>query len=184
MLPAQNTFIISLKCYQSYWLQISIESCTSKCFTIVSCSFWSYNVNTGTCYLIDNGLVLEAVTDPNITVYTGNWTCTSPRPGPGEHFLIHRHVRWEPEIWPFEIRKHLKSGLFEGWISNGWALPMAIAKVPEIWKWTIQNLDVLIPIPNGFWQNGGHGWASGFQIPFKIQTILQPNLFWTIQNPD
>ena len=28
-------------------------------------------------------------------------------------------LQWGSEIWPFEIRKHSKSGLFEGWISNG-----------------------------------------------------------------
>ena len=30
-------------------------------------------------------------------------------------------IQWGSEIRPFEIRKHLKSGLFEGRISNGWA---------------------------------------------------------------
>ena len=36
------------------------------------------------------------------------------------------------ETQPFEIWKHLKSGLFKGWISNGRASVMAIAIVPTI----------------------------------------------------
>ena len=36
-------------------------------------------------------------------------------------------VQWGSEILSFEIGKHLKSGLFEGKISNGWALAMAMA---------------------------------------------------------
>ena len=38
------------------------------------------------------------------------------------------------KLGPFKIWKNLKSGLFEGPISNGWASAMAIAVVP-----TIQN---------------------------------------------
>ena len=66
-------------------------------------------------------------------------------------------IQWGSEIRPFEIRRHLKSGLFEGQISNGRALVMAIAIVP-----TIQNPDVFVRISNIFWQNGGH--LSGFQM--------------------
>ena len=55
--------------------------------------------------------------------------------------------------------------------SNGQALAMAIAVVP-----TIQNPDFFVWISNG--------WAYGFQIPFKIQTIWNPSSFLTIQNPE
>ena len=41
-------------------------------------------------------------------------------------------IQWGSEIRPFEIREHLEFGLFEGRISNGWALAMAIAIVPTI----------------------------------------------------
>ena len=40
------------------------------------------------------------------------------------------NIQWGSEIRPFEIRKHLKSGLFEGLISNG----PALAIVPTIQK--------------------------------------------------
>ena len=39
-------------------------------------------------------------------------------------------IQWGFEIRPFETLKHLKSGLFEGRISNSWALAMAL--VPTI----------------------------------------------------
>ena len=46
-------------------------------------------------------------------------------------------LKWGSEIWPFEIRKYLKSRLFEVefqmvLLSNGRALAMAIAIVPTI----------------------------------------------------
>ena len=71
-----------------------------------------------------------------------------------------RQRQWGSEIWPFEIRKHLKSGLFKGRFSNGQAL--AIAIVPTIKFWTIQNPDIFVWISNGFWQNGSN--LSGFQM--------------------
>ena len=40
-------------------------------------------------------------------------------------------IQWGSEIRPFEIRELLKSRLL-GSISNGWALPKAIAMVPTI----------------------------------------------------
>ena len=43
---------------------------------------------------------------------------------------------------------HLKSRLFEGWISNGWALAMAIV-APIIQNQTIQNPDAFVRISNG-----------------------------------
>ena len=43
-------------------------------------------------------------------------------------------IQWGSEIQPFEIWKHLKSKLFEGRISNGWALAMAKAIVPTVRK--------------------------------------------------
>ena len=84
-------------------------------------------------------------------------------------------IQWGSKIWPFEILKHMKSGRFEGQISNGWALAMSKAIVPTIWNRTIWNLDVFIPISNVFWQNCGH--LSGFQIPLEILTICNPTSF-------
>ena len=81
-------------------------------------------------------------------------------------------IQWGSEIRPFEIRKHLKSGLFEGQISNGLVLAINHSKT-----------NVFDRFSNGFWQNGGH--LSGFQIvglpdfrshlksrPFATQPVL------------
>ena len=79
------------------------------------------------------------------------------------------------EIQEFEIRT------FEGQISNGQALAMAI--VPIIWKldhsksgcfcldfkWFLTKSRPFVWITNG--------WASGFQIPFEFQTICNPTFF-------
>ena len=40
-------------------------------------------------------------------------------------------VQWGSDIQPFEIQKHLKSGLFERWISNG----------PVDWLWWLRGLE-------------------------------------------
>ena len=74
--------------------------------------------------------------------------------------------------------------------SNAQALAMAIATVQTIRNQTIQNLDVFVRISNGFCQNGCHFFPDfkwlGFQISDLIPNPdhLQPNLFWTIWNPD
>ena len=98
--------------------------------------------------------------------------------------------QWGSAIRPFEIRKHLKSrsiwnpDFFKVKFSNGRALAMFIAIVPTIWKpdhsktgcfcpdfkWFLTKWRPFIQISNG--------WASGFQIPFKIQTICNPTSFW------
>ena len=39
--------------------------------------------------------------------------------------FIESETKWASEIRPFKVRKHLKSGLFEGQISDGPALAMA-----------------------------------------------------------
>ena len=86
-------------------------------------------------------------------------------------------MQWGFEIWPLEIRKHLKKGLFEGGISNGQALAVAIAIIPKFWKpdhsksrhfcldlkWFLTKWWPFVLISNG--------WTSRFQIPFKILTI-------------
>ena len=87
------------------------------------------------------------------------------------------------EIRPFEIRKHLKSGLFDGRIS----LAMAIAIVPTIWKPDL--LDVFVQISNCFWLNGCC--LSGFQMedlgfhsksgPFANQPLLDLKKSWLVQ---
>ena len=73
-------------------------------------------------------------------------------------------VQCGSEIWSFEIQKHFKSWLFDGRISNGRALAMAIA--PTIWK-----PDIFIWILNAFFTKWwpfvqiSNGLASGYQIP-------------------
>ena len=47
--------------------------------------------------------------------------------------------QWGSEIQPREIRKQLKSRHFEGWFSNGRALALAIAVIPNI-----QNQDIFV----------------------------------------
>ena len=64
--------------------------------------------------------------------------------------------QWGSEIRPFKIGKHLKSGLFEDYISNSWVLK-AITMILMIWK-----LDHSKCRHFGFWQNGSH--FSGFQM--------------------
>ena len=54
-------------------------------------------------------------------------------------------LQWGSESQPFEVQRHLKSGLFEGQISNGHVSAMEIAIVP-----TIQNPEVFVRISNGF----------------------------------
>ena len=59
---------------------------------------------------------------------------------------------------------HLKSGLFEGRISNG-----------PVFKWSgfsYQPFEI-----QTFFVRILNGWASGFQIPFEIQTICNPTCF-------
>ena len=82
-------------------------------------------------------------------------------------FRVQIWIQWGSEIWPFKIWKHLKSGLFEGQISNG-----------SVFKWS-----GFVWISNDFWQNGGH--LSGFKMvglpdfsfhpksgPFATQPLL------------
>ena len=45
---------------------------------------------------------------------------------------VKQKLLWGSEIQPYEIQKQLKSGLFERRISNGQALALAVAKVPNI----------------------------------------------------
>ena len=85
--------------------------------------------------------------------------------------------------------KHLKSRLFEGRFSNGWAVVI----VPTIWKldhskfgcfcldfkWFLTKWRPFVWISNG--------WEILFQIPFEIGTICNPTSFWPFEiqtNPD
>ena len=69
------------------------------------------------------------------------------------------------EIWPFEIQKLLKSGLFEGR-----ALP-TIRKLDHSKSGQFSTkLRPFVWISNG--------WTLGFQIPFEIWTIGNPTSFW------
>ena len=81
----------------------------------------------------------------------------------------------------------LKSGLFEGCISNGWVLAMAIAptiRKPDHlksrhfckdFKWFLTKWPLFVRILKG--------WVSGFQILFKIQTICNPTSFGPFEIP-
>ena len=79
----------------------------------------------------------------------------------------------------------LKSGLFEGQISNGWAFAMAKAIVP-----TIQNPDIFVQIFNVFFYKMAPICLDlkslGVRIsdPIWNPDHLQPNIFLAIQNPD
>ena len=74
--------------------------------------------------------------------------------------LTNKERIWNPTILN---QKHLKSGIFQGQISNGQALAMSIAMVPIIRKnCTIWNADFSIRISNGFSQNGSQ--LSRFQM--------------------
>ena len=86
-------------------------------------------------------------------------------------------LQWGSEIRPFEIRKHSKSGLFESRISNGpvfkWSgfsyQPFEIQTFLSGFQMVLTKWRPFVRISNG--------WASGFQIPFKIQTICNPTCF-------
>ena len=95
-------------------------------------------------------------------------------------------ILWGSEIRPFEIQKHLRCRLFEGWISNGRALATAIATVPTIKK----------PDHSKIWI-----FLYRFQTVFDKMVALCPDFKWscfwisdpirnpttsflTIQNPD
>ena len=89
-------------------------------------------------------------------------------------------VAYVKEQWGSEIRKHLKSGLFEGWISIGPVLKwLGFSFSPNHSKTGIieiqpsKSLDFkwlpFVRISNG--------WASGFHIPLKIRTSGSPTSF-------
>ena len=93
-------------------------------------------------------------------------------------------IQWGSEIRPFEIRKHLKSGLFEGRISNGpvfkWSgfsyQPFEIRTFLSGFQMVFDKMAAICP---------DFKWL-GFRIsdPIRNPDHLQPNLFWTIRNPD
>ena len=88
-------------------------------------------------------------------------------------------------IWnlTFQNQETFEIQIFEGRISNGWALAMAIALVPTIW-----NRDIFVRILRVFSKMAAIcqdlKWFS-FQISDTIWNLdhLQPNLFSTIWNP-
>ena len=96
-------------------------------------------------------------------------------------------IQWGSEIQPFEIQKHLKNGhlMIRFQIVqflNGWALAMSL--VPNIWKLDRWKSGCFCLDFKWFWTKWqpfvriSNGWASRFQIPFKIQTICNPTSFW------
>ena len=110
---------------------------------------------------------------------------------PHNGLFISYYVQWGSEIRPFEIWKHLKSQLFDGWISNSLVLAMAIDIAPTIRKPDHLKSKHFCPDFKCFLTKWGpfvwisNGWAPRFQIPFEIQTICNPTSYlFTIQNPD
>ena len=88
-------------------------------------------------------------------------------------------LQWGSEIQPFIIWRYLKD--FKLQFSNGRALAIAIAIVPTIQK--LENLKSRCLCPDFKWfltkwgqfVRISNGWASGFHIPFEIQTICNPS---------
>ena len=92
------------------------------------------------------------------------------------------------EMGPFEIQKNLKSGLFEGQILNGpvfkWSgfnngysySPNHLKTRPFETQTFLSRLQMVLTkwLPVVGISNG---WASGFQIPFEIDTICNPTYF-------
>ena len=74
-------------------------------------------------------------------------------------------IQWGSEIRPFEIRKRLKSWLFEGGISNGPVFKRSGLRYGDF-KWFSTKWGTFVRISNG--------WVSRFQIPFEIQIICNP----------
>ena len=87
----------------------------------------------------------------------------------GVHFGRIFVTVWIPERYSGALKsnlsksgKYLKSGIFEGSISNGRALAMAIALVPTIWKQAHSKFRHFCRDFKWFWQNGDH--LSRFQM--------------------
>ena len=96
-------------------------------------------------------------------------------------------IQWGSEIWPLEIQKNLKSGLFKSQISscpnsNILAVVMVIALVPTSRKWDQSKSGHFVWISNDLGQIApicpDFKWL-GFQISDPVQNpnLLQPNLF-------
>ena len=92
-------------------------------------------------------------------------------------------------IWNLTIQNpdFLKIGFQMVWFSKGWAIALAIAMVPTIWKpghskyiHFCLGFKWLLTKWRSFVQNS-NGRASGFQIPFEIGTICKPTSFWPIE---
>ena len=106
-------------------------------------------------------------------ILTSVWSAQHPNAGPN----IQHAIQWGSEIWPFEIQ------LFEGLISNGRALAMAIAIVPTIKKTAHLKSRHFCPYFKLFLTKWRPfvliliGRASRFLIPFEIRTICNPAFF-------
>ena len=91
---------------------------------------------------------------------------------------IVNHLQWGFEIQPFEILKHLKLGLFEGWILN--SLVFKLSGFSYGYSYSPNHLKTR---PFEIWEflSGFLKWL-GFRISDTIQNLdhLVPNLFWTI----
>ena len=101
-------------------------------------------------------------------------------------------IQWWSEIRPFEIQKHLKSGLFEGPISNGpvfkWSgFSYGYSLNPNQSKTGLFKIRTFLFRFRMFFTKWlpfvriSNGQASGLQIPFKVQTICNPTSLWPLE---
>ena len=103
-------------------------------------------------------------------------------------FCLHWGSEIQPfEIWPFNIRKHFNSRLFEGRISNGpvfkwsgfrygYSVDPNHSKIGPFKVWTF-----LFGFQMVFEKMAAICLDFGFQIPFKIGTICNPTYFWQFE---
>ena len=110
-----------------------------------------------------------------------------------DHFKT--ELQWGSKIRPFEIWEHLKSGIFEGWISNGpffkWLgfsygysySPNHLKTGPFQIRTFLSGFQMVFDLMAGICPD--FNWL-GFWISESIRNPdhLKPNLFMTIQNPD
>ena len=120
----------------------------------------------------------------NVTCFSSTW-----------YYRISEWFFIQNRFSNFEMSMFVQLTLHVIFFSNGRALAMAIAIVPTIWNWTIQNLDFFVRISNGFWQMAAIcldlKWL-GFRIsdpfsksrPFATQPLLDHLKSWLDQISD
>ena len=84
-------------------------------------------------------------------------------------------VQWGSEIQPYQVRTFWRSNFKWSGISYGHSKPDYLKSLHfcQDFKWFLTKWHPFVWISNG--------WASGFQIPFKIQSICNPAFFWPFE---